>query len=147
MDIIGCHHPVELILAKAHARCRRHSIAAATRDQAIAEQRISVEEKRDFRLNWNERKQISIKHNSRREQWLKMIALANFHSKIISCLDNEFVRAAKIIRKWYIKERARRLIVLDDKLAISIIHLGTTVRRSVSTQLRYFSFQIFNIYV
>ena len=152
VDIIGCQHSVGLILARANATSRRHSLVAATRNQNMVDEQSNILQKRELRLNWCERKDALIKLNNRRNFWLKMIILANFNSKIIENHPNNMIEylksvvltdAANIIRIWYLKMKAKIHIKMDKQLSVQIKNAKTVIGRCVSAVINFDFFGIF----
>ena len=141
VDIIGCHQPVELILAKADKRCRRQSQVLATRDHQIALEEAAQAVKNQERNAMRERKQASQAAWERKQIWLKIIAVINNHSFVMTRMElivtssritATRTHASNLIRIWYIKQQEQRRQVKYRQLNESFRSFKKIFKRYVS---------------
>ena len=139
-DVIGCHHPIELINASAKKRSRQQSQVIATRDMAIALQEASAALNVQLKDSVRERKQLMVQSNQLREFWSKVVIIANVKASVASNLKTSMEASSMITRQraaankiilWYLKHIKRKHRERVERLETSLGPIKRLINRYV----------------
>lgn len=152
MNIIGCHHPIELILSRADERSRKAKIKQDYALQLCESKRQELLAVIDYRNNIQERIAHKLQVEKNRMFWLKAMYLLNFTTQLHTIYAanraeharrREAVRAATKICVtsiiWYKSHIARKYYKIRELLQKNFLsfrlNLGIHLKRSACAKI------------
>lgn len=108
VNIIGCQHPMELILAQADSRSRHRQETLELRQKLCDEKVRAIDEAIQLKYTRAERYALMLEHKQRQVEWMKIVKICVYLSRLSTETKhhvatghffNHSVRAALVIRK------------------------------------------------